>query len=126
VVLPFVETGFAIYATTLMATDDTIQRNPDLVRRFLRGATNAFTWANANQEEACRLHVQRNREVELDDCQGSLRATMTYVFTDHARQTGLGRQDPERLRFTWEQVAASQQIDPAWDYRQAVDVSLLP
>jgi hypothetical protein len=51
---------------------------------------------------------------------------MSYVFTDHARQTGLGRQDPERLRFTWEQVAASQQIDPSWDYRQAVDVSLLP
>jgi NitT/TauT family transport system substrate-binding protein len=126
VVLPFVETGFAIYATTLMATDETIQRNPDLVRRFLRGATNAFTWANANQDEACRLHVARNREVELDDCQGSLRATMSYVFTDHARQTGFGRQEPARLRFTWEQIAASQQLDPSWDFRQAVDTSLLP
>ncbi len=126
VVLPFVETGFAIYATTLMTTDEVIQRNPDLVRRFLRGASNAFTWANENQEQACRMHVQRNREVELDDCQGSLRATMTYVFNDHQRQTGLGRQDPARLRFTWEQIAASQQLDAGWNYAQAVDLSLLP
>lgn len=126
VVLPFVETGFAIYATGLITTDEILTRNPDLVRRFLRGATNALTWANDNQAEACRLHVQRNREVELDDCQGSLRATMTYVFNDHQRQTGLGRQDPARLRFTWEQIAASQQLDPAWDHRQAIDLSLLP
>lgn len=126
VVLPFVETGFALYATTLMTTDETLQRNPDLVRRFLRGASNTLIWAHANQEDACRLHIQRNREVELDDCQGSLRATMTYVFNDHQRQTGLGRQDPARLRFTWEQIAASQQLDANWDYRQAVDLSHLP
>lgn len=126
VVLPFVETGFAIYATTLMTTDEVIQRNPDLVRRFLRGAANAFTWANENQEQACRAHVQRNPEVELDDCQGSLRATMSYVFNEHQRQTGLGRQDAARLRFTWEQVAASQQLDANWNYAQSVDLSLLP
>ena len=32
VVLPFVETGFAIYATGLVARDDMIEENPDLVR----------------------------------------------------------------------------------------------
>jgi NitT/TauT family transport system substrate-binding protein len=126
VVLPFVETGFAIYATTLMTTDAMIERNPDLVRRFLRGAASAMTWANENQEQACRLHVQRNPEVELDDCQGSLRATMGYVFNDHQRQTGLGRQAQDRMAFTWQQVATSLELSPSWDYRQAVDLSFLP
>jgi NitT/TauT family transport system substrate-binding protein len=126
VVLPFVETGFAIYATGLVTTDEMIARNPDLVRRFLRGATDAFTWANANREDACKLHVQRNREVELDDCMGSLRATMTYVFNDHSQKTGFGRHDPERMAFTWKQVAESQGIDPSWDYSQAIDLSHLP
>jgi NitT/TauT family transport system substrate-binding protein len=125
VVLPFVETGFAIYATTLMTTDAMIERNPDLVRRFLRGAASAMTWANENQEQACRLHVQRNPEVELDDCQGSLRATMGYVFNDHQRQTGLGRQAQDRMAFTWQQVATSLELSPSWDYRQAVDLSFL-
>lgn len=126
VVLPFVETGFAIYAASLVTTDEMLAKNPDLVKRFLRGAVSAFTWANANQEEACRLHVKRNPEVELDDCQGSLRATMSYVFNDHQAKTGLGRHDPERLAFTWRVVAESLQLDAAWDPRQAVDTSHLP
>jgi len=126
VVLPFVETGFAIYAASLVAADETIAGNPDLVRRFLRGAQKSFEWANANQAEACRLHVQRNPEVEQDDCEGSLRATMGFVFNDHQRQTGLGRFDPERLAFTWKAVAESLQLDPGWDPKQAIDTSLLP
>lgn len=126
VVLPFVETGFAIYAASLVTTDEMLARNPDLVKRFLRGAVSAVTWANANREEACRLHVKRNPEVELDDCQGSLRATMSYVFNDHQAKTGLGRHDPERLAFTWRVVAESLGLDQAWDPRQAVDTRHLP
>lgn len=126
VVLPFVETGFAIYAASLMATDEMLARNPDLVRRFLRGAQKSFEWTNANQAEACRLHVARNPEVEQDDCEGSVRATMGFVFNDHQRATGLGRFDPERLAFTWKVVAESLQIDPAWNPAQAVDTSFLP
>lgn len=126
VVLPFVQTGFAIYAASLVATDEMVQRNPDLVRRFLRSAQQSFEWANANQREACQLHVQRNREVEQDDCEGSLRATMTFVFNDHQRQTGLGRLAPDRLAFTWRVVAESLEIPQAWDPNQAVDTSLLP
>lgn len=113
VALPFVETGFAIYSTGLVATDALIQQNPDLVRRFVQGAQRSFEWARDNQAEACRLHVTRNPEVAQDDCEGSLRATMTYVFNDHQRATGFGRWESERLAFTWRNVAESQQIDPA-------------
>jgi NitT/TauT family transport system substrate-binding protein len=126
VVLPFVQTGFAIYAASLVATDETIQRNPDLVRRFLRGAQQSFEWTNANQVEACRLHVARNREVEQDDCEGSVRATMGFVFNPHQVETRLGRFSPERLAFTWRIVAESLQLNAAWDPNQAVDTSFLP
>lgn len=126
VVLPFVQTGFAIYAASLVATDDTIQRNPDLVRRFLRGAQRSFEWSNANQREACQAHVQRNREVEQDDCEGSLRATMSFVFNEHQQQTGLGRFQAERLAFTWRVVAESLELPQAWDPNQAVHTALLP
>lgn len=126
VVLPFVETGFAIYAASLVATDDMIARNPDLVRRFLRGAQRSFEWTNANQAEACKLHVARNAEVEQDDCEGSVRATMGFVFNAHQQETGLGRFAPERLAFTWKVVAESLQLDAGWDPAQAVETGLLP
>jgi NitT/TauT family transport system substrate-binding protein len=126
IVLPFVEAGFAIYAGSLVATDEMIQRNPALVRRFLAGAQRSFAWARDNQAEACRLHVARNPEVAQDDCEGSLRAVVSFVFTDHARETGLGRFEPARLANTWRVVAESLQLDAAWDPSQAVDTSLLP
>ncbi|HYZ33662.1 MAG TPA: ABC transporter substrate-binding protein [Crenalkalicoccus sp.] len=124
--LPFVQTGFAIYAASLVTTDEMIAKNPDLVRRFLRGAQRSFAWSRDNQVEACRLHVKANPEVEQDDCEGSLRAVMTFIFNEHEQETGLGRFAPERLAITWKVVAESQQLDPGWDPRQAVDISLLP
>jgi len=127
IVLPFVETGFAIYAATIISTDDIIQKNPDLVRRFLAGLQKSLVWARDNQVEACKLHVARNVEVAQDDCEGSLRAVMTFVFNDHQRAVGLGRFGAERLANTWRVVAESQQIDPAsFDPAKAIDTSMLP
>ena len=126
VVLPFVETGFAIYATGLVARDDMIEENPDLVRRFLIANRNAMEWARDNREEACTLHVERVPEVAHDDCMGSLNATMTFVFNDHSSATGLGRHDPARLAFTYEVVADAQDLPGDWDYSEVVDHRFVP
>ena len=105
VVLPFVAVGFKIYAATIIATDKMIEEKPDLVKRFLRATKKAFEWARDNPEEACKLHVARFPEVALDDCMGSVRAVMTFVFNDHSKQFGWGKESPERLEFTWEAIA---------------------
>ena len=39
VVLPFVEVGFTIYAASIIATDKTIAKKPELTKRFLRAVT---------------------------------------------------------------------------------------
>jgi len=127
IVLPFVETGFAIYAASIITTDDVIRKNPDLVRRFLLGLQQSLVFARDNRAEACRLHVAKNPEVAQDDCEGSQRAVMGFVFTDHATATGLGRFAPERLATTWRVVTESQQLDPAaFDPAKAIDTSMLP
>ena len=66
--LPFVAVGFKIYAATLITSDKMIAEKPDLVKRFLAASKEAFEWARDNPEEACKLHVARFPEVELDDC----------------------------------------------------------
>lgn len=126
VVLPFVETGFAIYAAALVATDKMIAEKPDVTRRFLLATKKAFEWAHANPEEACKFHVQKVPEVALDDCIGSVKATTKFVFTDYNKSLGYGKETAERLKFTWQQVADSQDLDKSWDPAQAVDTSLLP
>jgi NitT/TauT family transport system substrate-binding protein len=126
VALPFVQVGFAIYAASLIATDEMIAKKPDLTKRFLKAAKRSFDWAKAEPEEACKAHIQKVPEVALDDCVNSVKAVMTFVYTDHESQFGWGKESPERLAFTYGVVAEAQELDPKWDYKQAIDTSLAP
>ena len=126
VVLPFVQAGFTIYSGSIITTDGMIDKKPDLVRRFLRAAQASWQAAQANPQETCELHVKANPEVEVDDCVGSVRATLGFVFNDHSKATGLGYYAEDRFKFTYAVVAESQQLDPKWDPHQAIDVRFLP
>lgn len=121
--LPFVEVGFRIYAATLITTDKMIQDKPDLVKRFLAASKEAFEWAAANPEEACKLHVARFPEVELDDCMGSVKAVMKFVFNDHSKEFGWGKESPDRLKFSWETIATANELKADYDYKTAIDTS---
>lgn len=126
VVLPFVDAGFAIYAAGLITSDKMIEENPELVARFLAATHEAWKWARDNPEEACDLHVKRIPEVQKDDCMGSLRATLKYVFNDHTDEVGVGKTTEERITSTWTAVAEANDLDINWDPNQAFDTSLLP
>ena len=121
--LPFVEVGFKIYAASLITTDAMIKDKPDLVARFLAAIKEAFEWAAANPEEACKLHVARFPEVELDDCMGSVKAVMKFVFNDHSKEFGWGKESPERLKFSWETIATANELKADFDYKTAIDTS---
>lgn len=123
-VLPFEEVGFAIYAASIVTSDSLIEENPDLVKRFLAAVRESFEWARDNPEEACAMHVERVPEVAMDDCMGSLSATLGFVFNAHSEMTGFGNYDPDRLAFTWEVVSAAQELDASWDPAQALNTSL--
>ena len=124
--LPFVEVGFKIYAASIIATDKMIAEKPDLTKRFLRAIKRSFEWARDNPEEACKLHVQKVPEVAVDDCVNSVKAVMTFVFTDHEKQFGWGNISQERLATTWQAIAEAQDLDAKWDPNKAFDMSLLP
>lgn len=62
----------------------------------------------------------------MDDCLGSLDATLDFVFNEHSQETGLGEYSPERLDFTWSVVKEAQEIDADFDPAEALDTSLMP
>ena len=51
---------------------------------------------------------------------------MKFVFTDHSKEFGWGKDSPERLKFSWDTIAESQELKKDWDYKQAIDTSLVP
>ncbi len=125
-VLPFVETGFAIYAASIITTEKTIKERPETVKKFLAGLWRSLKWARDNQQEACKLHVAKVPEVALDDCMGSLKAMLGFVFNDSSEKTGLGKFEEKRLIFTYQVAAKGQKLDPNDDPNRAVNTSLLP
>lgn len=120
VALPFSKEGFEIYAASLIASDEMIQKKPDLVAKFLKATHRAFEWAHQNPEEACTLHIKKVPEVAMDDCVNSVKATMKFVFNEFQQKVGLGQFDKQRLAYTWAAVAEAQKLDPAWNPVQAV------
>ncbi|CAN0445554.1 unnamed protein product, partial [Phaeothamnion confervicola] len=124
--LPFVAVGFKIYAASLITSDKMIAEKPDLVKRFLAATKEAFEWAQANPEEACKLYVQRFPEVELDDCMGSVKAVMQFVFNDHSKEFGWGKESADRLKFSWDTIAVANELKADFDYKQAIDTSAVP
>ena len=69
--------------------------------------------------------MQKIPEVALDDCLGSVRATLTFVYNEHTQQFGWGKEGSERLDFTWKAIAEAQELKPDWNYKQAIDTSLV-
>ena len=57
--------------------------------------------------------------------EGSVRATLTFVYNDHSQQYGWGKESPDRLDFTWKAIAEAHELDAKWDYKQAIDTSLV-
>lgn len=125
-VLPFVEAGFEIYAASIIAADRTIEERPDVTARFVAAVHDAFRWARENPEEACELHVARVPEVQLDDCIGSLTATLDFVFNDHTEEVGVGNTSPDRVASTWKAVSDAEDLDPDWNVEQVFDTSFVP
>ena len=126
VVLPFVSVGFKIYAASIITSDNMMKDKPDLVKRFLAATKEVFEWARANPDEACKLHVARFPEVQLDDCLASVRAVMPFVFNDHSKEFGFGKEGADRLKFSWETIASANGLKPDFQYKQAIDTSLVP
>lgn len=126
VVLPFVSVGFKIYAASIITSDKMIKDKPDLVKRFLAATKEVFEWARDNPDEACKLHVERFPEVQLDDCLASVRAVMPFVFNAHSKEFGFGKEGADRLKFSWATIASANDLKPDFDYKQAIDTSLVP
>lgn len=124
--LPFVQVGFAIYSLAIHTTESTIDKRPDMLRNFMKATLESWESAHNDPQAACEAHVKANPQVDLDDCLGSLKATLGFIFTDHVKDAGLGGVTAERLKKTYEIVAQAQGLDPRFDPASALDMSFLP
>ncbi len=95
--LTYADAGLEMYSNGLIASESTIQSNPDLVRRFVTATLQGLADAVADPKAAGAIMHAHHREVDADIAEGETRIVGTLVS-----QAGLplGALSPERVKKT--------------------------
>lgn len=99
--ISYADAGFDMYSLVIFAREEMIEKDPEVLRRFLRatlrGMKHAF--APANLEEGARILLQYHPEVDFDAAAGAAAVASRYAMTEEITtgQVALGQFEPARV-----------------------------
>jgi NitT/TauT family transport system substrate-binding protein len=102
--LPYADAGLDYYSNGIVAADETLRSNPELVRRFVRATLDGLKAAMANPQEAGEIMHRRHPEIDL---------RIAIQETEKVRQlaqqpnAALGSIDPARVQKTIDVVGSA-------------------
>jgi NitT/TauT family transport system substrate-binding protein len=102
--LTYADAGLDFYSNGLIAADSTIEKQPELVRRFVAATLHGLKDAMANPPEAARILNKYHREVEMEIAAGEVEMVRPLAVVP---QAALGAIDANRVRRTIELVSAA-------------------
>ena len=123
----FYENGVPRYYTLgVVATEETVNKNPELARRFLRAWTKGMDWAINNQKAAIEGLRQHNPEINENESAANLAEIARISQSPDTQAHGLGWQDvavwAKQEEFMRDQGLISTKVD----VHDAMTDSLLP
>jgi NitT/TauT family transport system substrate-binding protein len=92
--------GLDIYANGIGVTEDFLQKNPEVVRGFVRAALRGWKDALANPEEASRLQVQFVKALDPGIIVEELHIVRRLAVVPDTEENGLGWMNREKMRRT--------------------------
>lgn len=101
---PFADYGLRIYSTSLIARNETIQKDPEMLGKFVRASLKGVRWSRDNVEEATRIVMKHNPEVTYEATKGAWEVSKRFIFVEEAEKDGQGVYEPSRLKSTIEQI----------------------
>jgi NitT/TauT family transport system substrate-binding protein len=92
--------GLDIYANGIGVKDDFLQKNPDVVRRFVRASLRGWKDAMANPEEAGQLQAQMVKTLDPTVIAEELQVVRRLAVVSDTQKNGLGWIDLDKLKRT--------------------------
>jgi len=118
--------GVALYGHCILTTSAFASKNPDTVRRVVKGLADALKAAIADPAMAIAAIKKREPLVDEKVERGRLELVIdNAIVTDRVRHDGLSAVDPERMKQTIAMVAKSFKI-PAPDISAVYSADYLP
>lgn len=92
--------GLDAYGSGFAASEDTIQKRPDLVRKFLKASYRGFELAMANPEQAADIMAKSFPTVDRAVALQQIREIGELIVDAQVRDQGLGHLRDDRMRAT--------------------------
>lgn len=100
VVFAYTDYGFKMYSNGLIATDELIAKDPDLVRRFVQATFKGIKYANDHPDEAASILVKNVPEINLNAAKIGIELACKILWTDEALANGIGYMTKEMWDLT--------------------------
>lgn len=97
----YADAGFDMYSLVIFAREDSIAKDPEMLRAFLRGTVKGLRYAFAREhlEEGTRMLLKYNPEVDFDAALGAATVASSYSMTEEVAsgKVAVGQFEPARV-----------------------------
>ena len=114
--IDYADFGLDAYGSGFATREELIEKNPELIQKFLRGSYAGFEFALKNPEQAAQIMVKMFPVVDPEVALQQIKEMNTLIVDQSAKEQGLGYIKPDRMRST------VQFVDKAFDLGGKVDV----
>ncbi len=116
--------GFNAYAHSYIASDDTIKKRPEMLKKFLDVTYRAWEYTANHPTEAIDILAEYH-PINKAEYNKNLETVLEFVRTDRLRQKGLGYIDPAQIQSTYDLVN-EYQTKLSFPIKDCYDASFLP
>jgi NitT/TauT family transport system substrate-binding protein len=99
--ISYADAGFDMYSLVVFAREDTIQKEPEPLRAFLKASVRGmkYAFAKENLEEGARILLKYNPEVDFDAAVGAAAVASRYALTEEITRgtVAIGQFEPARV-----------------------------
>ncbi|MBI2879964.1 MAG: ABC transporter substrate-binding protein [Candidatus Tectomicrobia bacterium] len=104
VLIPYGEHGVSLYGNGIITSDALIEKNPDVVRRFVKATLEAAVWAVEHPVEAANFLLKFQPSVTPESALEQWKTTIRFVVIPESLKTGLGYMERDKMAFTQEVI----------------------
>jgi NitT/TauT family transport system substrate-binding protein len=116
--------GFKCYAHSYIASDETIENDPEMLRAFLDATYRAWEYTLNNPEEAIEI-LSQYQSINKDDLLKALYIEFNFLKTENYKANGIGYIDAEKMQQTWDLVN-TYQSELSFGVDEIYDAGFLP
>jgi NitT/TauT family transport system substrate-binding protein len=87
------DAGVRLYALPYYATNDMIQKRPDVLQRFLRATARGWAYTNKNRDAATDLLIKEYPNLDRADQRAALDVQLVYTYNSLTQANGWGTMD---------------------------------